>query len=1123
MKARIYRLFLLLQIVSSSLNLYAQGDISTFYNSFLPDFQKNTPEASALGQYGAYDVSGFTGVPNISIPLFTLESGEFSMPIALNYDASGIKVEQDATYVGLGWNLMIGGSISHIVCGENDFSAMSLTRSEIPNASLYDTIFHFINPSVIPTYPLASNVHIEREMSQIAVGGGMYDIIAEDKNRYEILRNVYSGYYIPDVFQASFCGHSLSFTFEPKSRNVKILGNDDRIYKIELSNYIANIPKTIIITDDHGMQYEFTAYNEYTGHDQLVMDDASYLLTRVMNASETLITFTYSQRGAYQLKGAYYETFGITDNDYFSITTSEQVKELFLKRKTPTNQLYYTINKFYPDTIETKREIVTFQYADRVDIVNAKSMSKILVKSKSSDVLIHSVDFGYGNFIENNALGSINSTYRIYDNIYSNNRLKLDGITIDGNEYSFEYNEEGYLPSRLSLGQDFWGYYNGASNSAGFCASPKFQYNANELRLIKSVGSANRFASLDLCKLGTLKKIVYPTGGYTAFDFEVHHFDDSSDKYYYPPTTSNIAQMLTTEEPGEQKYGISLVSPYHKTDSVEFRVEEPTTVTIKNTDYDPTKNSQTYMEIFSTDTNSTFVRRSYTWIVNSSNNSDEVKSIDLPKGNYKINVEFCTSDNAVTGTQVKVLFPPTVQEYQTAVSAYQDASGASVGGGLRIKSIDNYDSDGTLIGKTKYDYEGGILQIPTVRLERIYIDDSYSQSASNSYGNLNSCILFITSNPSYPAICSFGTPNVGYSKVSKKRYGKNNQLLSYDVEEYINTGYRSWENMNMFHVNVNGLNGKIERMTTYSSDNAKMRQVDYVYTSFGTTPQKENIVFFPWCRPMTMNEAFYGHQNYKYSLYPKYPVNVFPEHVIETNYVDGEPMNSVTATYNYKESNFQPTCISKGTTTSTVRTEYRYPGDSEVNNSNTEMLTNTHCISEIVMTKEYKNDNLVNGYRNVYDTLQNGMPVVSKNYSIQSDNAEILELEVIRYDDFGNICEYKKKDGTPVTIIWSYNHQCPVLEIIGDTYEHVKNMSTSVSALENMVEVPAGLIASIHSSLANAALMVTAYEYSPWLTVSRIISPNGYAVDYSYDDYGRLERKNDADGVIQKYEYNYKH
>ena len=154
----IKRLAILLPLLGTSVNfVFADGtqDLKEIYNKLLPDFQKLTPEASALGQYGKYNVSGYTGVPNISIPLFSIGSGNFSMPIELGYDASGIKVEQQATYVGLGWNLIMGGSINQIVCGQNDFfEKLSGTSQIISNLDLQQEVL----PSYVTSQYLTSGM-----------------------------------------------------------------------------------------------------------------------------------------------------------------------------------------------------------------------------------------------------------------------------------------------------------------------------------------------------------------------------------------------------------------------------------------------------------------------------------------------------------------------------------------------------------------------------------------------------------------------------------------------------------------------------------------------------------------------------------------------------------------------------------------------------------------------------------------------------------------------------------------------------------------------------------------------------------------------------------------------------
>jgi hypothetical protein len=52
-----------------------------------------SPDAAALGKYGNIPVSPYTGVPNISIPLYTIKSGDLTMPVSLSYHSSGNKVE----------------------------------------------------------------------------------------------------------------------------------------------------------------------------------------------------------------------------------------------------------------------------------------------------------------------------------------------------------------------------------------------------------------------------------------------------------------------------------------------------------------------------------------------------------------------------------------------------------------------------------------------------------------------------------------------------------------------------------------------------------------------------------------------------------------------------------------------------------------------------------------------------------------------------------------------------------------------------------------------------------------------------------------------------------------------
>ena len=80
----------------------------------------HSPSATEFVRYERIPVSYFNGLPSIEIPLYTAETKDLYLPISLSYHASGIKVNQYPTAVGLGWNLNAGGGIARIVNGIPD-------------------------------------------------------------------------------------------------------------------------------------------------------------------------------------------------------------------------------------------------------------------------------------------------------------------------------------------------------------------------------------------------------------------------------------------------------------------------------------------------------------------------------------------------------------------------------------------------------------------------------------------------------------------------------------------------------------------------------------------------------------------------------------------------------------------------------------------------------------------------------------------------------------------------------------------------------------------------------------------------------------------------------------------
>ncbi|MEM8908587.1 MAG: hypothetical protein AAGD05_12120, partial [Bacteroidota bacterium] len=89
-------------------------------NNLLGDVVMPPPSTASLGKYVDIPVSLYTGVPNIGVPIHTVSEGPLSVSIGLSYHASGMKVGEPASWVGLGWALNAGGMISRTVQGIAD-------------------------------------------------------------------------------------------------------------------------------------------------------------------------------------------------------------------------------------------------------------------------------------------------------------------------------------------------------------------------------------------------------------------------------------------------------------------------------------------------------------------------------------------------------------------------------------------------------------------------------------------------------------------------------------------------------------------------------------------------------------------------------------------------------------------------------------------------------------------------------------------------------------------------------------------------------------------------------------------------------------------------------------------
>jgi hypothetical protein len=74
-----------------------------------------SPAVASLMKYNDIPVSYYTGIPDISIPIFNAKGRILEAPITLSYHAGGNRVEEIPKWVGLGWNMIAGGVIARTV------------------------------------------------------------------------------------------------------------------------------------------------------------------------------------------------------------------------------------------------------------------------------------------------------------------------------------------------------------------------------------------------------------------------------------------------------------------------------------------------------------------------------------------------------------------------------------------------------------------------------------------------------------------------------------------------------------------------------------------------------------------------------------------------------------------------------------------------------------------------------------------------------------------------------------------------------------------------------------------------------------------------------------------------
>ena len=554
---------LLVSIIILELSVFSTLKAQVFNDYYTPATIRNyvppSPNAAGLGKYAEIPVSYSTGIPQISIPFYTIETGNISLPISLSYHSSGVKVEEEASWVGLGWSLNAGGVITRVVKGIPDdqfkvYGSYYSYQTGFGGDGFFDSAGYFYSSPKISAFYNGTYHSYNGLRDEIALGQIDGD---------------------PDIFYFNFGKYTGTFIFDQNRIPRLISGSDLKITFEQKDNYgilsnIGLISSFTIITED-GTKYEFEDAEKTTVFAGTLEGDvnsqstrpypyyfnlstsypyewlnynSSWYLSRIVAVNgPQQVTFSYDSINSINLSNTSQKSFFGQDQggggEYRFINHWSNSMTCIHQKK--LNRIdwvngYMVFEANYP-RIDTKRS-VNFSVPSPSKLISA-ALTDISIYN-TNDSLYKKYHLDYSNFKSTGATSvSLGAAYGYY-------RLRLDSIhesslSLTIPAYKFEYDESVSLPNKFSCEQDFWGYYNGngdtntslipniyvypdcnVTTSIYHSIYSVFQRNNYELEYL--IPGADRNSNFEYAKSGVLNKIRYPMGGYETFRYELNSF-----------------------------------------------------------------------------------------------------------------------------------------------------------------------------------------------------------------------------------------------------------------------------------------------------------------------------------------------------------------------------------------------------------------------------------------------------------------------------------------------------------------------------------------------------------------------------------------------------------------------
>lgn len=513
----------------------------------------------------------------------------------------------------------------------------------------------------------------------------------------------------------------------------------------------------------------------------------------------------------------------------------------------------------------------------------------------------------------------------------------------------------------------------------------------------------------------------------------------------------------------------------------------------------------------------------------------------INKGEWQLAHSFVTSDFAVrhpsfndtriftlknitypTGGKTEFQYESHDYSKQFNIQKNMVENRSGLAGGLRIKVLSNYDTDGSLLYSKNYSYKqtiGGSASSGVSKGAPCFYDRIFFNSKKSDF------IDFYSFENMSPYPMNFNTPDVGYSTVFEDIKDKNGKIISrtkYQFSNYDTDNYTHSDKTADYNANVWGTYGSAS-FTSMAFERGKLTSKEIMdegnHVLEKTTLSYVRSAGDPYSTISQVWHLDYYQNLFAYSYLYKTYTNRYLASVIKTQRImtNGTYTDVKKCYYNSYGLLSKEDLVSNNG--ESVATTYKYtfdePAYSWMKDKNILLPT---------MTSKSKNG-CTNSEESFYSETSIGVPYIYKKtstWTVSNKSETSVDFTVEKADKYGNPIVYVDH-GIKTIMIWSHTGLKLVATIQNASYEEVKNALGKAPEDVSEMSKPSMSLDILRSKLSKA--LIYTYEYDNRQNLISKTEPNGLIHLYSYDATDRLvqeQRKyNNKIETLKTYKYNY--